>query len=269
MGVEPAGGARYGGRDHGGQDQRTGDVNPDRGGQRLVLAQRDHGPAQARAHQPGDHHVGQDAGHQHQVVVGHLAPEGQLPQAGDAEGERRDVVERHRSLGQVDPVERHQAHDLGEADGHDDEVGAADLERDPADQPAEEPGHQDAGQQADPHRARREHEGIAVGDLEVEAERDERAGVSADAEEGDVAEAQLPGIAEQQVEAHGRDDEDARVDEDIQIVLIGHPDRNREQEGQPQPGRPAVHPMRSARANSPVGRKIRTTMIMRNPMASR
>ena len=99
------------------------------------------------------------------------------------------------------------------------------------------------------HRSRR--------DVHAESERDQRARIRADAEECDMAQRKLPGVAEQQVQAHGGDDEDAGDDEDVQHVLVAHPQRQREQEKHPKRGEDVFHPMRSFRANRPVGLKIR------------
>ena len=51
----------------------------------------------------------------------------------------------------------------------------------------------------------------AARQLDIEAERRQRARIGADAEERDVAQAELAGIAKQQIETHRRDDEDAVV----------------------------------------------------------
>src|ERR1700756_3726642 len=103
----------------------------------------------------------------------------------------------------------------------------------------------------------------------VEAERGERACVGANAEEGDVTEAQLTGEAEQQVEAHRRDDKNARGDQRVQQIGIAQPQRNRGKRGDGENGNARPHPTRSERAKSPVGLKIRTAMMIRKPIASR
>ena len=72
--------------------------------------------------------------------------------------------------------------------------------------------------------------GAYAEDRHVEAQRGERARVRADAEESDVTEAQLPGVAEQQVETHRGDREDARGDEDVQEIRLGQPQRDRREQ---------------------------------------
>jgi hypothetical protein len=65
--------------------------------------------------------------------------------------------------------------------------------------------------------------------LYAKAERKERACVGTDAEERDVPERKLAGVAEQQVQAHRGDDEDSGHDQDVQHVRVAHPQRNRSQ----------------------------------------
>src|SRR6266436_717213 len=105
--------------------------------------------------------------------------------------------------------------------------------------------------------------------LDVEAKGGQRAAIGADAEESHMAEAQLPGIAEQQVQAHGRDDENAGHDQDVQDVLVLQPQWNGEENDEPDRRQRAFHPTRSARANSPVGLNSNTMMMIRKPIASR
>ena len=86
----------------------------------------------------------------------------------------------------------------------------------------------------------------AAEQLDIEAERRQRAGIGADAEERDVAEAELAGIAEQQVEAHRGDDEDAGRDQRVQEIGIAAataaPTRTRASASQ---GATPLHPIRS------------------------
>ena len=84
-----------------------------------------------------------------------------------------------------------------------------------------------------------------------------------------MAEAQLARIAEQQVQAHGGDDEDAGHDEHMQGVQVREPQRDGREESEPGNGERALHPIRSFCANSPVGLKIRMAMMRRKPMPSR
>ena len=66
---------------------------------------------------------------------------------------------------------------------------------------------------------------------DIEAERRQRADIGADAEERDVAEAELAGEAEQQIEAHRADDEDAGRDQRVQQIGIAQPQRHRGERG--------------------------------------
>ena len=130
-------------------------------------------------------------------------------------------------------------------------------------------GDDDADEEADDGGPRLVHHAKAAEQLDVEAERGQRAGIGADAEERHMAEAELSGIAEQQVQAHRRDDEDAGRDQDVQDVLILQPQRNGEEDDEPEGRQCALHPTRSARANRPVGLNSSTTMMIRKPIASR
>ena len=269
MGVKRARRARYRRGDHRRQHEVARDVDPDGRRERLVFAQRDHGAARTRADQAADDHVADNGDAQDEPVIRGFFPEDVLAQSGQPQRQRRNIVERHRALRELDPVECDQSHHLGEADRDDDEVGAAHLEGKPADEPAAGPGSEDRGEDAAPHRLRRHREHRSRHDVHAESERDQRAGVGADAEESDMTEGKLPRIAEQQVQAHGRNDEDAGDDEDVQHVLVAHPERQREQEQQPQRGEELAHPMRSFCANRPVGLKTRIRMMSTNPIASR
>ena len=84
-----------------------------------------------------------------------------------------------------------------------------------------------------------------------------------------MAEAQLAGVAEQQIEAHRGDDEDTGHDEHVQDVEVGQPERDGDQEEQPGDGKGTLHPIRSFWANRPVGLSTRMAMMSRKPMASR
>src|SRR5579875_148801 len=269
MGVETACSTRHRRRDDGRKHEIARDVDADRGRERLVLLERDHGAPETRAHQPAYDDIGDDPDSEHDVVVRHLPVELRLPDARDVDGEGRNIVERHWPLGERHPVEGDEPHDLGEADRHNDEISAPNLERDPSDDPPGETGKNDAENEAQPGRMGIDGEREIIGELELEAERDQGTRIGTDAEEAHLAEIELTRIAEEQIEAHRRDDEDPGDDEDMQIIEIRHPERNGDEEGYPQPAEPAPHPMRSARANSPVGLIISTTMIRRKPMASR
>src|SRR5688572_20228874 len=104
----------------------------------------------------------------------------------------------------------------------------------------------------------------------VELEREQRRGVGADPEEGGMAERELARVAQQQVETEGEDREDAGHDQHVQVIGAHQPRRRRDQRQRGHGQEHANdHPTRSARANSPAGRKSSTRMMATNPTASR
>src|SRR5262249_9345968 len=105
----------------------------------------------------------------------------------------------------------YEAHHLGEADRHDDEIGASHLERQPPYGVAAQAGDRRADRKTSELRPGLMNDRI-TDNLDLEAKRHERAGVCAYPEERHVTEAELPGVAEQQIEAHRSDDEDAGDD---------------------------------------------------------
>src|SRR5262249_46174269 len=139
----------------------------------------------------------------------------------------------------------------------------------PADGVAADAGDDDADEETRNGGPWLVHHAQAAEELDVETERGQRAGVSANAEEPHVAEAELSSIPEQQVQAHRRDDENAGRDQDVQDVLILQPQRNGEENQEPDGRQYPPHPTRSARANRPVGLNSSTTMMIRKPIASR
>src|SRR2546422_11772803 len=62
----------------------------------------------------------------------------------------------------------------------------------------------------------------------LEPERQERRGVGADAEEGGVAERELPRVAEEEVQRERQHAEDPRHDDDVEKVGAREPERQRE-----------------------------------------
>ena len=72
--------------------------------------------------------------------------------------------------------------------------------------------------EADPNRPWLVDHTNAADQLDIEPERNQRAGIGADPEERYMAETELPGIAKQQIEAHRGDDEYAGRDEGIQQI---------------------------------------------------
>src|SRR5262249_60557631 len=98
----------------------------------------------------------------------------------------------------------------GEADGEGDEVRPAELEGEPADDETCRGGHEGGSEEAEPRRP-----------LEPDAQETRRVG--ADAEESRMAEGELAGVTEQEVQAQGEDREDPRHDQRVQVVGIPHP----------------------------------------------
>ncbi|GJD80852.1 hypothetical protein NBEOAGPD_4095 [Methylobacterium gregans] len=254
MGVEAARRARHCGRDHRRDGQRAGGVDAHRERQGLVLLEPPHRPAEARADEARDDEVAERADAEHEVIVLQLGPERPRPDPGQPQRDRRDPGERERPLGQLDPVEGDEPHDLREGDRDDDEVGAAHPEGEAADQPAAGAGRERREHEPDRRRPGLVHRAEAEAEIHVEAEARQRAHVGADAEEGDVAEAELPGEAEEQVQAHGADRQDARHDQRVEQVGAGaERQRQGDEGGEEREGEEPVHPMRSAFANRPVG----------------
>ena len=126
---------------------------------------------------------------------------------GDARRLDADVA-----VGEVDPVDEHEADDLAEGQRDDGEIVAAQAQHRKAEQHPPE-GGEDAGDgQADPERPRperRQRGGDHVGG-------DDRIGVGADGVEGDVAEIEQPGEADDDVEAPG----EHHVDEDLHAEIV-------------------------------------------------
>ena len=224
--VESTGSAGHRGRHHGCQHQISRHIDTDGSGERLVLPERDHGAAGARVHQPSDQHVAHNRHHQHQIVVGGLAQERQFEPAWHTEPQRRDIVERHRPLRQLHPIEGHQPNDLGETHGDDHEIGSAHLEGNLADHPSAGARECNAQQHAEPNRLGFHAHLPVRQQVDLEPQGHEARDIGADAKERDVTQAELPRVAEQEIEAHGRDDEDAGDDQYVQDVEVAHPQRH-------------------------------------------
>jgi len=251
----------------GGEHEVVRDVHADRLGERLVLPEGHEGAADARPDETSADQVREQHRREHEVVVGPLAAEGP-----GAEGRRGHAGEPERAVGQLHPVDAHQRDDAREADGDEDEVGAAELEGEAPDQPAGQRGQCDRAGERQPERP-------------LEPERQERRGVGADAEEGGVAERELPGVAEEEVQRERQHAEDPRHDDDVEKVGALEPERQREGEedrcsGRREPGvrrrwpaggarGSAAHPILSDLAKRPAGRSSSTTMMITNPTASR
>ena len=129
------------------------------------------------------------------------------PEEGDARRLDADVA-----VGEIDPVDEHEADDLAERQRDDGEIVAAQAQHRKAEQHPPESGEDAGDGQADPERPRperrqrgRDHVG-----------GDDRIGVGADGVEGDVAEIEQSGEADDDVEAPG----EHHVDEDLHAEIV-------------------------------------------------
>ena len=166
-----------------------------------------------------------------------LAEKIEVAEAGQPKRQGRDRCQCQRALRQLHPVQRHQTHHFGETDGDDDKVGAADAERELADDIAAHSRDQNGDDEAKPDRPRFVDHTNAADQFDIKAERNQRAGVGADPEESDVAKAELSRIAQQQIEAHRRDDEYSGGDKGIEKIGIFEPHRDRRQREQRDAGK--------------------------------
>ena len=220
-------------------------------------------------HQARNQHVGDHRDGKHEVVVLQLGAQGQISDTRQPDRNRGDIGQRQRSLRQLDPVEGHQPDHLGKGNRHDDKIRAADAKRQQPHQIPAQRGDDDRQHEADNRRPWLVNHAQVKGQAGVETKRRQRADVSANAEECDVAETELAGEAEQQIEAHRADDEDAGRDQRVHQIRIAQPQRHGCECNDRQNSDPCLHPTRSERAKSPVGLKIRTAMMIRKPIASR
>ena len=132
-------------------------------------------------------------------------------------------------------VEQHQPDDLAESHGDDGEIVAAQPQHRKAEDDAPERGEDAGERQADPER-------------EAEMLRQERVGIGADRVEGDVAEVEQAGEADDDVQApaqhHIGQDHDAEI-EDVAVVI--EDDRQRDGESEQGRRRQLGQPRRRAR----------------------
>src|SRR5207237_9994739 len=148
----------------------------------------------------------------------------------------------------------------GEAERDEDEVRAAQPDREPTGQVAAPSGDRDRGDKT-------------RGEGPGEAEREQRRRVGADSEERGVAEREQARVAEEEVQAQREDREDPGHDEDVQVIRARQPEGDGEQ-GQRQggvqgptrrPGHRRLYPTRPRRVKRPAGRKRSTRMMMTKP----
>jgi hypothetical protein len=187
----------------------------ERGGD-LILAHRHPGPAEARVAHADAEEDGEQPDRQDQPVPRRLPRIDRPPGDGVAEPPDRiaDVVaaEQHRprhladaatAVGDLLQVEEGQRHDLAEGEGHDRQVVAAQAEGGCAEEDPEE--------RRDDHADRHRHpERGAEAPLDDRALRrgEEADGVGPDREEGDVAEVEQPGEADDDIQPQRQDDEE-------------------------------------------------------------
>ena len=128
-----------------------------------------------------------------------------------------------------------------------------------------------ANDKAGDRRPRHVNDANAAEQLDVETERRQCADIGADAEEGDVAEAELAG-----------DSPSSRLRliapmMKMPVVISAfrrygsrsHSGTDANSASSANPGKKPLHPTRSERANRPVGLNSSTAMMIRKPIASR
>ena len=252
-GVERAGEAAERARDDERGELVALDVVPDEAGALLVLADRLEHATEGRvddAPEEPDRRGGERGG---RVVVDALVGEVEAERA-EAQGEALDAAEavlaaRHGRRA-IDDVEEH----LGEGEGEEREVDAALAHEEEADRRAREPGRRDTGQERDDHAPR---------DVDLR----EAGRVTAEAEEGAVAERDQARVAHEEVvrDREQREDHDLGAERDGGIRR-GHQEREREEPGEEpgegvpdEPGDQSNFSQRSPM--SPRGRSRRITAI--------
>jgi hypothetical protein len=168
-------------------------------------------------------------------------------------------------------LEEH-ADDFAEAQGDDGEVIAPEAQRGDAHPEADGGGHQSAQDQRDQeHRrlCRRRHD-------PRQGDGDRGGGVAAHRHEARVAEAELAGVAVDEVKADGEDDVDADVNDDAEVVAVElagaqrHHGRHREGGEQKPFGAGEPHTFSACGwPSSPAGLKSRIRIRIANAMPSR
>ena len=252
-GRERAGKARQSRRDREGDELVAVSVVADEAGANLVLADRHQHAADRRVVKALQHQHDEEAENGDEAVEGPA-----IVEIDEAVVRPDDAAKAVLSAGQLGPAERHRVHDRGERQGQEREIDAA---------PAQDDEAGDSGR--DRHEEKREQhgqqhlsgQGMALG---------EHGGIGADAEEGAVAEGDEAGMADQDVQRHGRDGEDHHVgrrgqgEADGQHEQRQHDQRRCGHEKGAQFGGHGGHSNLAMRSpNRPRGRRSRTSTIRR------
>ena len=158
--------------------------------------------------EPGRRHVEEGDG------VGVVA---QVPEDGFLQGDAEGTVGEEVHL--VDEG----VDDGAEGEGDHRQVGSGDLQRGEREHHAEQGGDDDAG-------------GDGGEDADAELEAHDPGGVCADAEQGGVAQRDLAGVAEDDVEPEQEDGEDEDDDQQMQVVGVRHHEGEEQQDNDQQAG---------------------------------
>ncbi|KAF5287454.1 hypothetical protein FQR65_LT21019 [Abscondita terminalis] len=246
-GVQRAGQAGHGARDHEGLEFEQAQVVAHGGGALLVVAHGQQGAAEHRvadAAQQPEHHEEQ---HGHEAVV--LPGRGQRPQRlpGHRQGRARHVQQAVVAAREIGGRVGDEVEHLRKGQGQHHEVGAALAYGHPAHEGRARGAHGGGRQQGQRHgqRPAREQQGD---------------GVAAQAEEDALPEGQQARIAQQQVAAHGGEAEDQHLAGQrarLHAQRHGDHDGQREEE-MGMPGHHGVHPLRPSR---PWGRSSSTAAM--------
>jgi len=133
-----------------------------------------------------------------------------------------DAADAVRALGESVEVEEHDRDDLAESEGHDRQVVAAQAERRRAEQDPEDPGD---GRPDEEHRDERQ---VRAGERRVAV----GVGVRADRKERGIAQVEQAGHADDDVEAHRQQHEDAGIGERVVPDAAALDDRQRREDRQ-------------------------------------
>src|SRR5579862_733040 len=250
--VERIQAACHGGADIAGDERHelvAEHVDAERVGERVVQANRREAASHPRMNDPRIREYRGDDGREAQVIPH------------DRPGDRDDAATRHpqrRCQGEIDaeravreavPVEDHEPDELGKRERDDSEIELAQLEpeADRADRDRDQRDEQHADQRAHPER------NAQVNHRQVRRVRGE-------AERGRMEQRELPGEAEDQVEADRENADEVREDQDREHHVVVDSERHEEQRY----GEQKLH----RGAKSPAGRKSRISTRNTSPYAS-
>src|SRR6185295_18199634 len=201
----------------------------------------------------------QDVG---EVVKAERALDGVLPRP-QPKGELGDAAQAVVAAGHVGQVEGDEVEHLGEGEGQHREVDPAPAQAEEPDDRAAQRGQQQPRGEPEPERAH------------VQLRERDAAAVGAEAVVRGVAEGEQPGVAVEQVEAHGEQAEYQHLGGHGAVGHDEREDREEDPEGEHRVRRDAkraapehAHSSRPASPKRPLGRTSSTTAITRNTMMS-